>query len=127
MNLKEVMYGFFLLLALTTNFSLFYSFNGSFSFLSSIYLGITIFFNLIVILKKIGDYHYLGGVFLSTSLVAFIQLFLAGLIAMAGFYDETFYQEGSTLAISFCGGALIANGLSVLMYVFYTIQYKAYK
>lgn len=71
-----------------------------------------------------GDYHYLGGVFLSTSLVALIQLSFAGLIVMYGFYDKTFYQEGSNLAVSFCGGALLANSLSVFMYVYYTIQYK---
>jgi hypothetical protein len=122
MNLREIIYGVLLILAFTSNFNFFYSYHGDFSIPNIIFLGIAIFLNFGVVFKKINDdEHDLGGVFLSTSIVALIQLCLAACIL--GYYN--YYAVIDTVVaksiISLSGGALLANGLSIVMYMIYTL------
>lgn len=123
MNLKEIIYGVLLILAFTSNFNFFYSYHGDFSIPNSIFLGIAIFLNLGVIFKKLNDdEHQLGGVFLSTSIVALIQLCLAAcILGYYSYYGVIDAVVGKNI-ISLSGGALLANGLSMAMYTIYTMK-----
>ncbi len=125
MNLKEVMYGFFLLLALTSNFTFFYSYQYTLFGSNIFLLGVAIFFNLIMVFRKLNDEHQLGAVFLSTSIVALLELILAGLIVVYSYYYSIESEAFASSVISLSGGALLANIISVGMYVIYTIKYKA--
>ncbi len=123
MNLKEIIYGVLLILAFTSNFNFFYSYHGDFSIPNIISLGTAIFLNLVVIFKKLNDdERQLGGVFLSTSIVALMQLCLAACILGYQNYYGVIDVVVSKNIISLSGGALLANGLSVVMYVIYSMK-----
>ena len=86
-------------------------------------MGTAIFLNLAVIFKKLNDdERQLGGVFLSTSIVALMQLCLAACILGYHNYYGVIDAVVSKNIISLSGGALLANGLSVVMYVIYTMK-----
>lgn len=124
MNLKEVIYGFFLLLAFTSNFNFFYSYHGEFSTPNIIILVIAIVLNVLVTFQKLNDDHHLGAVFLSTSIVALIQLLLAAFILYYFNYYSFIDEEITKSIVSLSGGALLANTLSIVMYIIYTLKYK---
>ena len=124
MNLKEIIYGVLLILAFTSNFNFFYSYHGDFSIPNIIFLLIAIFFNFIVTFKKLNDDHELGSVFLATSLVALVQLFLAGSVLGYYLYSGIPDLVLTKIIVSLSGGALLANSFSVGIYTLYTFQKK---
>ena len=124
MNLEKVIFGFFIVLALTLNFGFFL---GEFEKPAhhSVYeLFAVIVVNFVATGLKLGDRSHIGAVLLSTSLVADLQL-LAAAIYWAVVVHIT--QTGLTpnvmaSIISLTGGALLANVISVVMLVSETLM-----
>ncbi|QKF82650.1 DUF6394 family protein [Halarcobacter ebronensis] len=124
MNLDKVISGFFIILAMTLNFGFFYGDMTSLEHHSKYELMAAIVVNIIATTLKLGDKTQMGSVLLATSLVADIQLIAAASIWTIAFYAYTINQEVIGIIISLSGGALIANFVSVALYVGDTLKSK---
>lgn len=124
MNLDKVISGFFIILAMTLNFGFFYGDMNSLESHSKYELMAAIIVNLIATTLKLGDKSQMGSVLLATSLVADIQLIAAATIWTIAFYVYTIDQEIVGLIISLSGGALLANLVSVSLYIGDTLKSK---
>ncbi len=80
--------------------------------------------NLIATTLKLGDKTQMGSVLLATSLVADIQLIAAATVWTVAAYVYTINLEVSAMIISLSGGALLANIVSVMLYVGDTLKSK---
>ncbi len=124
MNLDKVISGFFIILAMTLNFGFFYGDMSTLEHHSKYELFATIVINIIATTLKLGDKTQLGSVLLATSLVADIQLIAAAVIwAIAG-NVYTINGEIVSIIISLSGGALLANLVSVTLYIGDTLKSK---
>lgn len=124
MNLNNVISGFFIILALTTNFGFFYGEPTVLEEHSRYELFAAIIFNLIATIYKLGDKTQIGAVLLATSLVADIQLVAAASVWALGAYVVGMSTEVTVAIISMSGGALIANIVSVILFTAETIKSK---
>lgn len=124
MNLTNVISGFFIIMALTTNFGFFYGDPTILEEHSKYELFAAIIFNLIATIYKLGDKTHIGGVLLATSLVANIQLVASASVWGLGVYVVGMNVEVVTAIISLSGGALIANIISVVLFTVETIKSK---
>jgi hypothetical protein len=124
MNLSNVISGFFIILALTTNFGFFYGDPTILEEHSKYELFAAIIFNLIATIYKLGDKTQIGAVLLATSLVADIQLVASASVWALGAYVVGMNPEIITAIISLSGGALAANIVSVVLFVGETIKSK---
>lgn len=124
MNLDKVISGFFIILAMTLNFGFFYGDMDSLVYHSKYELMAAIIVNLIATTLKLGDKTQMGSVLLATSLVADIQLIAAATIWAIAAYAYTINQEVTSIIISLSGGALIANLVSVTLYIGDTLKSK---
>jgi uncharacterized membrane protein len=124
MNLSNVISGFFIILALTTNFGFFYGDPTILEEHSKYELFAAIIFNLIATIYKLGDKTQIGAVLLATSLVADIQLVASASVWALGAYVVGMNPEVTTAIISLSGGALAANIVSVVLFVGETIKSK---
>ena len=124
MNLSNVISGFFIILALTTNFGFFYGDPTILEEHSKYELFAAIIFNLIATIYKLGDKTQIGAVLLATSLVADIQLVASASVWALGTYVVGMNPEVTTAIISLSGGALAANIVSVVLFVGETIKSK---
>jgi hypothetical protein len=125
-NLEKVVFGFFVLLAATLNFGFFYGDirDPEVHNVFELYLAVVV--NLVATILKFGDRTQMGAIYLATSLVATLQL-----VAAAAVYIYT--TEVSTLGldahaissvVSLCGGALVANIVSVVLLVVETSSFR---
>ena len=124
MNLSNVISGFFIILALTTNFGFFCGDPDVLIEHSRYELFAAIIFNLIATVYKLGDKTQLGAVLLATSLVADIQLISSASVWALGEYVVGLNEEVVTAIISLSGGAMIANIVSVVLFAGDTIKSK---
>ncbi len=125
MNTQKVISGFFIILAMTTNFGFFYGNPANIEYHSKWELFAAIVINLIATVLKLGDKTQLGSVLLATSLVADIQLIGSSLVwAYAEYVLGGLDIESTVAIISMSGGALLANMVSVLLFVADTIKSK---
>ena len=124
MNLDKVISGFFIILAMTLNFGFFYGDMNSLISHSKYELMAAIIVNLIATTLKLGDKTQMGSVLLATSLVADIQLIAAATIWTIAYYAYTVNLEITGIVISLSGGALLANFISVALYVGDTLKSK---
>ncbi|MGA1933215.1 DUF6394 family protein [Arcobacter sp. YIC-464] len=124
MNLDKVISGFFIILAMTINFGFFYGDMYSLESHSKYELFAAIIINLIATTLKIGDKTQMGSVLLATSLVADIQLIAAALVWTIAAYAYTIDAEIIATIVSLSGGALLANIVSVTLYVGDTLKSK---
>ncbi len=121
MNLEKVVFGFFVLLALTLNFGFVM---GDISIPShhhvyELYAAIIV--SLVATVLKFGDRSHMGAVLLATSLVADLQLIMAALVwtlatNVAGGTDAEIIPS----VVSLAGGALLANLASVVLLIIET-------
>jgi len=96
MNMHKIISGLFFTLAMTLNFGFFY-----------------------------GDPTQLGAVLLATSLVADIQLIASATVwAFAEYVAKNIGIEATTAIVSLSGGALLANTVSVILFIGDTIKSK---
>ena len=126
MNLEKVIFGFFIVLALTLNFGFF---NGEIEnpdHHGIIELFLVIVVNLIATGLKLGDRSQIGAILLSTSLVADIQLIAAAVVwTVAVHVTGVGLVPGVMVTIvSLAGGAMVANIISVTMLVAETLMQR---
>lgn len=124
MNLEKVIFGFFIVLALTLNFAFFLGELDNPAHHNVFELFAVIIINFIATGLKLGDRSQIGAVLLATSLVADLQL-----IAAATYWTVAVHVTGIGLTpdvmasiISLSGGALLANVISVVMLVSETLM-----
>nr|CAA6830515.1 MAG: conserved hypothetical membrane protein [uncultured Thiotrichaceae bacterium] len=126
MNLEKVIFGFFIVLALTLNFGFFIGDidNPQHHHVFELFAAMVV--SLISTLLKFGDRTYLGAILLATSLVADLQLILAALIwGWAEHVTPGGMTPGIMVAIvSLSGGALLANITSVVLLVAETVTVR---
>ncbi len=124
MNLEKVIFGFFIVLALTLNFGFFLGEIDNPNHHPVYELFAVIVVNLIATVLKFGDRTQIGAVLLATSLVADLQLVAAaGLWAFSvNIGDIGLTPEVMSSIVSLSGGALLANIISVVLLVLETIM-----
>ncbi len=123
MNLEKVIFGFFVVLALTLNFGFFLGEMDNPAHHNIFELFAVIVVNLIATVLKFGDRSQIGAVLLSTSLVADLEL-----IAAATYWTFAVHITGTGLTpeimssiVSLTGGALLANVISTIILVSETL------
>jgi len=124
MNLEKVIFGFFIVLAMTLNFGFFLGEIDNPAHHNVYELFAVVVVNFLATGLKLGDRSQVGAVLLSTSLVANLQLIVAVFywttavhISMVGLTPEVM---ASIVALS--GGALLANVVSVVILVADTLM-----
>jgi len=126
MNPEKVVFGFFIVLALTLNFGFFVGEMDNAEHHHVYELFAVIVVNLIATILKFGDRTQMGAVLLSTSLVAMLQLVAAALVwAVAVHGSEGGLTPAATASIvSLSGGALLANVISVILLLIETVMLR---
>ncbi len=125
MNTQKVISGFFIIMAMTLNFGFFYGDIDTFSHHSPYELFATIVVNLIATILKLGDKTQLGSVLLATSLVADIQLISAATIwGISAYVMGNLEGTATQVIVSLSGGALMANIVSVILFIGDTLKSK---
>ena len=110
MNLEKVVFGFFVLLALTLNFGFVMGDLDNPVHHHAYELYAAIIVSLIATVKKFGDRSHMGAVLLAASLVADLQLLMAALVwAIATQVQGISDAEIMPSVVSLAGGALMAN------------------
>jgi len=127
MNMNKIISGLFFTLAMTLNFGFFYGDPTQLIEHSAYELFAAIIVNLIATVLKLGDRTQLGAVLLATSIVADIQLIASATVwAFAEYVSSTtpIGTEAATAIVSLSGGALLANAVSVILFIGDTIKSK---
>ncbi|MCP4286927.1 MAG: hypothetical protein GY792_21195 [Gammaproteobacteria bacterium] len=124
MNLEKVIFGFFIILALTLNVGFVVGEISNPGHHSVWMLFFALLVSMATTLLKIGDRTQIGAIFLSASLVASLQLIIAttAWAVGEGGMDTPPSQEQMVTIISLASGALVANVVSVLMLVTDTLM-----
>lgn len=123
MNLEKVVFGFFIVLAMTLNFGFFLGDidNPSHHHVYELYAAIIV--SLIATVLKFGDRTHVGAILLSTSLAADLQLITAATIWVV-FADKMDAANLTVYIVSLSGGALMANFISVILLITETISQR---
>ncbi len=126
MNPEKVVFGFFIVLALTLNFGFFLGEIDDPNHHHVFELFAVIVVNLIATILKFGDRTQMGAVLLSTSLVALLQLFAAALVWAIAEHVSDIGMTQSMMAsiVSLSGGAMLANVISVVLLVIETARVR---
>ena len=123
MNLEKVIFGFFVVLALTLNFGFFLGDYDNPAHHNVYELFAVIVINLVATTLKFGDRSQIGAVLLATSLVALCELLVAaGIWTFAVHIQETgITPDVMARIMSLAGGALLANVISTVILVSETL------
>ena len=126
MSFEKVLFGFFIVLALTLNFGFFVGDIDNPDHHDAMELGAALAVSLIATIMKFGDRSQMGAVLLATSLVADLQLLIAAFVWAYATNIAESGMTGETLAsiVSLSGGALLANLVSVTLLVAETITIR---
>ena len=126
MNFEKVVFGFFIVLALTLNFGFFVGDIDNPDHHHAVELGAALAVSLIATIIKFGDRSQMGAVLLATSLVADLQLIIAALVWGWAINVSQTGMTSEILAsiVSLSGGALLANLVSVTLLVAETISIR---
>ena len=126
MNREKVVFGFFIVLALTLNFGFFIGELENPEHHSIIELFFVIVVNLIATVLKLGDRSQIGAVLLSTSLVADLELIAAAIVWTIAVHVSEAGMTPAVVAtvVSHAGGALVANVISVTILVAETLMLR---
>ena len=126
MKFEKVIFGFFIVLALTLNFGFFVGDIDNPDHHHAIELGAALAVSLIATIIKFGDRSQMGAVLLATSLVADLQLIIAAFVWGYALNVSDAGMTSETLAsiVSLSGGALLANLVSVTLLVAETITIR---
>ena len=126
MNFEKVVFGFFIVLALTLNFGFFVGDIDNPEHHHALELGAALAVSLIATVMKFGDRSQIGSVLLATSLVADLQLLAATFVWAYAAYATDVGLTSDYLAsiVSLSGGALLANLVSVTLLVAETITIR---
>jgi hypothetical protein len=126
MNPEKVVFGFFILLALTLNFGFVYGEIDDVTHHHVWEFAAVLVVNLIATVLKLGDRSQMGAVLLATSLVAMLQL-VAGATVWA--YAANVSADGLTpnvlsSIVSLAAGAMVANVVSVILLIIETTMLR---
>jgi hypothetical protein len=123
MNLEKVIFGFFVVLALTLNFGFFLGEMDNPAHHNVFELFVVIVVNFIATALKFGDRSQIGAVLFATSLVADLELLAAATYwTFAVHITETgLTPDVMASIISLTGGALLANVISTIILVSETL------
>ena len=126
MNFEKVVFGFFIVLALTLNFGFFVGDIDNPDHHHAMELGAALAVSLIATVIKFGDRSQMGAVLLATSLVADLQLLIAAFVWAYATNIAESGMTGETLAsiVSLSGGAMLANVVSVVLLVIETVMLR---
>lgn len=126
MNFEKVVFGFFVLLAATLNFGFFYGDIADSRVHNSTELYLAVVINLVAVILKFGDRTQIGAIHLATSLVASLQLIAAAVVFIYATEVSTLGLDVHAISsvVSLCGGALIANIVSVVLLVVETSSFR---
>lgn len=126
MNLEKVVFGFFIILAMTLNFSFVYGDIADPAHHNVIEFFLVVVVNLIATTLKLGDRSQIGAVLLATSLVADLQLIAAAVVWTYGTYvaEGGITSSSFVLIISLSAGALLSNFISVIVVVTETLMLR---
>ena len=126
MNLEKVIFGFFIILALTLNFSFVYGEIGSPEHHNVIDFFLVVVVNVIATTLKLGDRSQIGALLLATSLVAVLQLIAGAMVwGYVAHVDKTGLTPGATaMIVSLAAGAMLANVVSVTIVVAETLMLR---
>jgi hypothetical protein len=126
MNPEKVVFGFFIVLALTLNFGFFVGEieNPDHHHVYELFAVVVV--NLIATVLKFGDRSQMGALLLATSLVAMLQLIAAALVwTFAVHVDGSGLTAGVVASIvSLSGGAMLANVISVILLIIETVMLR---
>ena len=121
MNLEKVVFGFFILLALSLNFGFVLGDLDKPAHHHAFELYAALLVSLIATVLKFGDRSHIGAVLLATSLVADLQLLMAAFVwAMAVQVQGGTDAEIMPSVVSLAGGALLANLASGVLLIIET-------
>jgi len=125
-NIEKVLFGFFVLLALTVNFSFFLGDMHNPAHHPSYELFLALIVSLIATVMKLGDRSQLGATLLATSLVADLHLIAAALLWTYNLnvLDITATDATTVRVVSLAGGALLANIASVILLLVETVAMR---
>jgi hypothetical protein len=123
MNLEKVVFGFFIVLAMTLNFGFFLGDidNPTHHHVYELYAAIIV--SLIATILKFGDRTHVGAILLSTSLAADLQLISAAIL-WAAVGNSMEVKSLTVYIVSLSGGALMANFVSVILLISETISQR---
>jgi hypothetical protein len=126
MNPEKVIFGFFIVLALTLNFGFFIGEIDDPEHHHVYELFAVVVVNLVATVLKFGDRSQMGAVLLATSLVAMLQLVAAVIVwTVAVHVTEVGLTPSITASIvSLSGGALLANVISVILLIIETVMMR---
>lgn len=126
MNLEKVIFGFFIVLALTLNFGFFIGEIENPAHHNVYELFFAIVVNLIATVLKFGDRTQMGAVLLATSLVADLQLIIAAIVWGYAMHISAAGVDAAVMAsiVSLSGGALLANITSVVLLIIETVNLR---
>ena len=126
MNLEKVVFGFFIILAMTLNFGFVFGDidNPAHHHVYELFFAIVV--NLIATVLKFGERTQIGAIHLASSLVADLGLLVAAWTwASAVYFGGGGLTPGTTASIvSMSAGALAANILSVVMLLVETVMFR---
>jgi hypothetical protein len=126
MNPEKVIFGFFIVLALTLNFGFFIGDIDNPEHHHVMELFAVVVVNLIATVLKFGDRSQMGAVLLATSLVAMLQLIAAMLVWVFAVHVTDIGMTPMVTAsiVSLSGGALLANVVSVVLLIIETVMLR---
>ena len=126
MNPEKVVFGFFIVLALTLNFGFFVGEMDNAAHHNVYELFAVIVVNVIALILKFGDRSQMGAVLLATSLVAVLQLVAAAIVWMWVEHITGVGLSPSAVAsiVSLSGGAMLANVISVILLIIETVMLR---
>ncbi|MDD5388499.1 MAG: DUF6394 family protein [Gallionellaceae bacterium] len=125
MNLEKVVFGFFIILAMTLNFGFVIGELDNVDHHHVYELFAVVVVNLIATVLKFGERTQIGAIHLATSFVADLQLIAAACVwAVAVHITDTGLTPSIMASIvSLAAGALMANVLSVIILVIETVLF----
>ncbi len=126
MNPEKVVFGFFIVLALTLNFGFFIGEieNPDHHHVYELFAVVVV--NLIATVLKFGDRSQMGALLLATSLVAILQLVAAALVWTYAVHlsDVGLTPTITASIVSLSGGAMLANVISVILLIIETVMLR---
>lgn len=126
MNPEKVVFGFFIVLALTLNFGFFVGEIEDPAHHHVYELFAVVVVNLIATVLKFGDRSQMGALLLATSLVAILQLIAAAVVWAFAVHVNGVGLTPTVMAsiVSLSGGAMLANVISVILLIIETVMLR---
>ncbi len=126
MNFEKVVFGFFIVLALTVNFGFVLGDIDNPMHHNVYELFAALVISLIATILKFGERTQMGAILLATSLVADLQLIIAAIIWGTAVYITEVGLSSHVMSsiVSLAAGALLANFTSVILLIIETVTLR---